>query len=332
MKLTPKRILGVLIILFITSLIFFLKIFNSQSSSKLIIDSKQNEFTLNFQIDKNKTTEFEKFLENLDIPYQIEKGLTFKLDPTASTYLDFLTPININLDIAPDKLSFKGKSIKSVFLKSQTIDQILVPQDTNLAIFSLDLSGFITARSNFTPEAKSIFESTVKNDSGHYLLIFGSKPSFGLFFKKDEFNIASLKEVPQEASQAAGNKDNQDKFKKFYLLAPDTNNQNSDFGVFFDLGTYKVYASSIDAAKELIKAQNTSANSFPHSREMSTSFILDFKNYDNQNLSDDFTNFVFYKEIGVTGGREKIKNTLTKIKEASFTLKGDIISGLISTK
>lgn len=332
MKLTPKMLLGVLVILFITSTLFFLAIFNSQSSSKLIVDSRQNEFTLNFQIDKKKSTELEKFLENLDIPYQVEKGLSFTLDTTSSAYLDLLTPVKIDLDITPNKIGFSGSSIRSVFLKGQTTDQIHIPQSTNLAMFAPDLSGFITSRLNFAPDVKNIFENTVKNDSGHYLLIFGPKPSFGLFFKKDDVNLNSFKEIPQEASSTANKKEDQDKITKFYLLAPDTNNKNSDVGVFFDLGTHKVFASSIDAAKEIIEAQNTSALVFPKSKETNTSFILDFKNYDNQSLSDDFVNFVLHKGIGIAGGQEKIKSSLSKIKEASVTLKRDTFSGLISTQ
>lgn len=332
MKLTPKMLLGVLVIFFFTSLLFSLIIFKSQGNNSLIIDSKQNEFTLNFQIDKKKTAEFEKFLENLDIPYQVENGLSFKLDATSSAYLGLLTPVKIDLDITPNKIGFNGSSVRSVFLKGQTPQQIQIPQNTNIAMFAPDLSGFATSRLNFAPDVQNIFEKTVKNDSGHYLIIFGSKPSLGLFFNKDEINFNSFKEVPQEASSGASNKDNQDKTTKFYLLTAGTNNQNSDAGVFFDLGTHKVFASSIDAAKEIIDAQNTSTLTFPKSKEANTSLILDFKAYDNQSLSDDFINFTFRKEIGMVGGLEKVKSSLSKVKEASVTLKGDTFSGLIRTE
>ncbi len=325
-------ILGVLVILFITSLFFFLTIFNSQRPSRLIIDSKQNEFTLNFQLDKKKTAEFEKFLEKLDIPYQVENGLSFTLDATSSTYLGLLTPIKIDLDITPNKIGFSGSGVRSVFLKGQTPLQIRIPQNTNIAMFAPDLSGFVTSRLNFTPEVKNIFENTVKNDTGHYLIIFGSKPSLGLFFDKGEFNLSSFKEMPQEASLGSGIKENQDTTTKFYLLDTLSSTQNSESGVFFDLGTHKGFASSIDAAKEIIEAQNTSTLVFPKSKETNTSFILDFKNYDNQNLSDDFITFAFHKGIGFTGGLEKMKSSLSKIKEASVTLKGDTFSGLIRTE
>lgn len=331
MKLTPKMILGVLVILFIASLLFFLTIFNSQGPSRLIIDSKQNEFTLDFRIDKKKTAEFEKFLEKLDIPYQVENGLSFTLDATSSSYLGLSTPIEIDLDITPNKIGFSGSGVRSVFLKGQTPRQIRIPQNTNLAMFAPDLSGFVTSRLDFAPEVKNIFENTVKNDSGHYLIIFGSKPSLGLFFNKEEFNFNSFKEVPQEASSEANEKEDQDNVTKFYLLAPD-NNQNSDVGVFFDLGTHKVFASSISAAKEIIDAQNTSTLMFPKSKETNASFLLDFKAHDNQSLSDDFITFAFHKGIGFTGGLEKMKSSLSKIKEASVTLKGDTFSGLIRTE
>ncbi len=115
MKPTPKILLGVLIILFFTSLLFFLYIFNSQSSNSLTIDSKQNEFTLNFQVNRKKIPQFEHFLEELDIPYQIEKGVSFKLDSTSSTYLDLLTPIKVSLDISSNRIFFTGYSARPFF-------------------------------------------------------------------------------------------------------------------------------------------------------------------------------------------------------------------------
>ncbi len=329
MKPTPKILLGVLIILFFTSLLFFLYIFNSQSSNSLTIDSKQNEFTLNFQVNRKKIPQFEHFLEELDIPYQIEKGVSFKLDSTSSTYLDLLTPIKVSLDISSNRIFFTGYSARPFFLKSQAPDQIHIPQHTSLAIFAPDLSGFVTSRLDFSKEVKNIFENTVQNDSGHYLLIFGSKPSFALFFKKTDLDLSSFKEVPQEASEAAGKQQDQNQITKFYLINSQTEKQNTDAGVFFDLSTYKVFASSIDAAKEVISAQNTSGLLFPKSKETSASFIL---NFNNRGLSDNFTNFAFNKGIGITGGQEKIKNSLSKIKEASITLKGSTFSGLISTE
>lgn len=332
MKLTPKILLGVLAILFFISIIFFLNLLNPRKTNSLTINSNINEFKGSFDIDKKKTPELEKFLENLDIPYQVENGFSFKLDATTSEYLDLLTPIKTDLDISPRAISFRGKSIRSVFLEGLTIDPINIPQDTNLAVFAPDLSTFITSRLSFTPEEKNIFENSVKNNSGHYLLIFGSGKSFGLIFKKDDFNFNNLKEVPQEASVSAGKKEDQNKTTKFYLLSSGTDDKNSDTGVFFDLGTYKVFASSIDAANQIIDSQNSPQTTFPKSKEDNASFTLDFKNYDNQDLSDDFIKLAFYKGIGITGGKEKIKSSLSKVKEMSVTLKGDTFSGLISTE
>lgn len=331
MKLNPKILLGTIVLIFALIAVILIFSLKPKNPNSLIIDSDKNEFKVSFQIDKSKSQNFEKLLANLDIPYQIENGLSFKLDATASAYLGLLAPIKADLNISNDQVNFKGNSAKLFLLENLNPEQIRIPTDTTLAIFAPDLTGFIKSRSNLSPDAQKLFIDSTKTTSGHYLIIFGSKPNYALIFKKENLDLSNFKEIPPEASGESAKKENPSENTKFYLLTSDPEAVNSDAGVFFETEKYKVFASSPDAAKEIISAQNSSGKMFPKTKTEDTSLQLEFNN-NTDSISDDFISFIFQRGISTIGGKEKVKNFLQKTKEISLSLKGDTFSGLISTK
>ncbi|MEK7581671.1 MAG: hypothetical protein AAB512_05335 [Patescibacteria group bacterium] len=324
MKQIPKILLGSSVII-LTLVLIILTIFlrsNKGSKNSLTLTSQNNEFKILFDLDKKSEGDFYNLLSNINAPSDTKQGITFDLDSTSEAKLAFLTPINASFDSSDKKISYSGKLARRPNLSDANLSQINIPQDTIFALAAPNLSHFLISRLNLDANSQRQVKEKINSEDGQYLIIFGKTPDYALFFKKD-LNTQTFKEIPLEASQES--EDNQ---TKIYSL--DIPQENSQVGLFSEVGEYKIYVSSREAVKKIIDSQNSN-HFFPEENNVG-SLALAFYNDSDKNLNDDFFNFLLTKAINSSQDRSTLQKSLQKIKKATFALKDDTFSGLISVK
>lgn len=307
-------------------LILLIKTSGTQKGSSFLLEYFENKFKLTFQIDKNDEAELNSFLENLALDWDINQGLVFELDSTSSAKLAFQTPLLINLDINGKKSQFSAELNQPIFKEKIEASQLEIPDNTEFALFAPDLSEFAVSKLEVDDEIKKILTDKVKSQLGQYFLSFDSAKNFALYFK-NPIDLGQMTEIPLESTNQVTSNENQS-VKIYQMKFPSNDNINNEVTpVFFEQNGYKVLASSSETASMLLAEHKTR---FPK-EESGTTFELFLKPNDNFSPKD-FSKNMLKNGISNVNANEKFNESLSQIKEVSFSLKGTTFSGLIRTE
>lgn len=333
MKLTPRITLGiavsVLILVILVGVIILKK-----NASYLLLTSDQNHFSLNFSIEKNDRQNFQNFLTLLAVPQEAKDGIQFQLDSTSSARLNFLTPIKANLNLKDKDLNFSGKTSIPVFQTSYIVDQIKVPNSTNLAIFAPDLQSFLKARLTLPQNISAWLNANLVENQGSYLFVYNSKPDFSLLVKKTQINFDVLKSLKDENGDPLYKEESSGDIQLHFLQIPQSDQEKQQTLTFFQLADYQVMSSSPAAAKQFIDAQKSSNPTFFPKEQNSSqaSIVLEYTNSSNNQVSDQMETFLLQPWQGSSIHKSKLASSLKQIRNATFTLKERAFSGLINLK
>lgn len=325
-----KIVFGILaIFLFLAIIIFVTKFISSQdrNSSQIILTANQNKFKLNFNLTKQDLAKFSKVLDKLNLPQSVKDGIEFELDATSSAKLAFTTPIKTNFNILPEKITFQGQIDKS-FVNDQAAESLKIPASTNLAVFGNNIAEFVRARLNLPDEFADWFSKNLISAQGQYFLVFGANSDFALVFKNPSIDIDGLKNIKDaKSNQSLYKEEPIDNIKLYLLKLPESLDEKDLTVAFFQEGDFVFFASSHEAAQELIKIQKSQSPSinFPPNDNSEISLILLYKNSDKNPIGENFPSLIFAGNGGLT-------KTIHQIEEFEFILKKDKFSGLINLK
>ena len=251
-KLTGLVIKSALLALIIFSSFLLTTKFNNPPQSKLIISANQNKFDVNFNLQEKDLRDFSKVLENLQVSQDLLKGAEFKLDNNSSVKLALASPIEINLEPKENEIRVSGVSQAPLiyqFLNSPA--GFKMPQNTNYALYSKDLSQFVTKNLQMGPDFKTWFEQTTKSEEGEYL-IGADNANFYLVLKpKETPNFIKLQELPS-ATQDQLYKQEIENNTNIHLFKTGTEEKTL---AFFEQSGMLYVTNSLEKAKEMIAIQ-----------------------------------------------------------------------------
>lgn len=334
MKPSPRIILGsaaaaLIIASIILSLAFFKK-----DQSYIFLTSQKNRFDLNFSIKKTDQDNFQKILASLGIPQEVKDGVNFELDSTSSARLNFLTPVKTNLTLKDKVINFSGETSVPLISNQPTVEQIKVPNSTNVAIFAPDLKSFVKARLNLAENISAWIDKNFSGQNGSYLVIYGLNPDYSLLVRKDQINFDELKNLKDTNGDTLYKEEASGDVKLHFLQIPNINSDKQQTLTFFQLDEYQVMSSSPDAAKSLIDAQKSSpSHKFPKGDSpKQAALIIEFSNPDENIISDQAESFLLQPWERPNSPKAKLASSLKQIRDASFALKERSFSGLINLK
>ena len=325
-----KIVFGILaIFLFLAIIVFVAKFISLQdrNSSQIILTADQNKFKLNFNLANQDMTKFSKVLDKLNLPQSVKDGIEFELDATSSAKLAFVIPIKTDFNILPEKITFQGQVDKS-FVSDQAAESLKIPASTNLAVFGNSIAEFVRTRLNFPNQFSTWFSKNLNSQNGQYFIVFGANSDFALVFKNPSIDIDGLKNIKDiRSNQSLYKEESIDNIKLYLLKLSESLDEKDLTIVFFQEGDWTFFASSREAAQELIKIQKSQTPSinFPQKRTTGVSLIIIFRNNGENSIGENFSNFIFQEG-------NNLAKSIDRIKNFEFILKKDKFSGLINLK
>ena len=298
-----------------------------RNSSQITLTANQNKFKLNFNLTNQDLTKFSKVLDKLNLPQSVKDGIEFELDATSSAKLAFTAPIKANLNILPEKIIFQGEVDKS-FLSDQEAESIKIPASTNLVVFGNNVAEFVRSRLNLPDQFSDWFSKNLISAQGQYFIVFGPNSDFALVFKNPSIDIDGLKNIKDiRSNQSLYKEESIDNIKLYLLKLSESLDEKDLTIVFFQEGDWTFFASSREAAQELIKIQKSQTPSinFPQKRTTGVSLIIIFRNNGENSIGENFSNFIFQEG-------NNLAKSIDRIKNFEFILKKDKFSGLINLK
>ena len=298
-----------------------------QNSSQITLTVNQNKFKLNFNLTNQDLTKFSKVLDKLNLPQSVKDGIEFELDATSSAKLAFTTPIKANFNILPEKITFQGQVDKS-FANDQAAESLKIPASTNLAVFGNNIAEFVRARLNLPNQFSTWFSKNLNSEKGQYFIVFGANSDFALVFKNPSIDIDGLKNIKDvKSNQSLYKEESIDNIKLYLLKLSESLDEKDLTVVFFQEGDWTFFASSREAAQELVKIQKSQIPSinFPLKNNSVISLILLYRNSDKNPIRENFLPLIF-------AGNGGLAKTIDQIEEFEFILKKDKFSGLINLK
>jgi len=315
--------------LFLIIIIFVAKFIDVQdrNSGQITLTADQNKFKLNFNLTNQDLIKFSKVLNKLNLPQSVKDGIEFELDATSSAKLAFTTPIKTNFNILPEKITFQGQIDKS-FVNDQAAESLKIPASTNLAVFGNNIAEFVMARLNLPDQLSTWFLKNLNFQNGQYFIVFGANSDFALVFKNPSTDIDGLKNIKDvKSNQFLYMEESIENIKLYLLKLPESLDEEDLTVAFFQEGDWTFFASSHEAAQELVKIQKSQRPSinFPLKNNSLISLILLYRNSDQNPIGENFPALIFAGNGGLT-------KTIDQIEEFEFILKKDKFSGLINLK
>ncbi len=315
---------AVILIIFLTLGLFL--IFQA-NQSQLLISSDANKFKVAFVIASRDREHFANFLQKLSLPQNIKNGFEFELDATSQARLALHLPISVNFGFSKKHLRFQGQ-INHPFADEIKAESLIFPENTQLAIFGLNLKDFISERL-VLPQAFTVWLDQNLSYPGQFLLIFGKNPQFALVSKANQTNLKDLKELKIDDIQQIYKEEETDLGEFHFFKVSGALDKRDLTLVLFKLNDWLYLTSSFDAAQELAKNQKypiASSLKFLSAKEKDKlSLAVLVRNHDQAPLDEGFNNLLF------KDARSLAKN-LTHLSEFEFILKGSRFSGLINMK
>ena len=298
-----------------------------RNSSQITLTADQNKFKLNFNLTNQDLIKFSKVLDKLNLSQSVKDGIEFELDATSSAKLAFTAPIKANLNILPEKIIFQGEVDKS-FLSDQEAESIKIPAATNLVVFGNNVAEFVRSRLNLPDQFSDWFSKNLISAQGQYFIVFGPNSDFALVFKNPSTDIDGLKNIKDvKSNQFLYMEESIENIKLYLLKLPESLDEEDLTVAFFQEGDWTFFASSHEAAQELVKIQKSQRPSinFPLKNNSLISLILLYRNSDQNPIGENFPALIFAGHGGLT-------KTIDQIEEFEFILKKDKFSGLINLK
>ncbi|MBI3342112.1 hypothetical protein HY024_03230 [Candidatus Curtissbacteria bacterium] len=298
----PKYALGLLItaavVLFLIISFFFTK---KTNVSKFNLSSENNKFRLQFNISQKDQNNFAKFLENVSLPSNTEKGITFGLDATSSAILNFQTPIEGQLNLSATKITTTGNLNFPLVTKNISSESFLFPKNLSFAIAGPNLGASAATYLNLPPKVKATIEENSAS-GGQILAFFGQAVDGVYIFKTGNFDIESFKDANPQGGLVY--KEETTENTKFSLI----NNLAS-----FQVGDWTIMASSLENAKTMLAQQKDPKDSIyfpPQTGSTTPTIALLFQNP----VPEQLLSTIF-------GNKEKIPAFLANIQKIDFAAK-----------
>ncbi len=287
----------VLSLILATAIIFLLTSQGFKKSS-LLLDSKENKFTVNFDLKKEDPKNLIEILDKINFPQSIVNGVSFELDSTSSANLAYLTPIKSDLDIKNKSIAFSGKTSHSLFASNNQLETFKVPESSNLVVYSENLIDFVTARSAFTEKLENWLKDNFPKEFSGYLIVFGKQADYAIITKDRNIDFSSLSNVPdQDQLEDSYKIETQNEISYHLLNIVSTENGQRQTLTLFKIDNWQVLASSRDAAFAItgsIQSKEKSINFPLDNIDRSSDFVVFYQNSDefppSQNLINLFWN------------------------------------------
>ncbi len=257
MKITPRRIFGVIVLIGIS---LTLLVSNFKTQSQILLTAQENKFQVNFHIAQKDQENFSEVLASLNLPQNIVEGLEFELDATSSAKLAYVSPIQASLKFAKNRLNFAGRASAQVF-ESKIITPFKIPSSATITVIGASITDLVKARLKLPRVLEAWLDQNLTSQNAKTLIIFGQNSDFALILAPQSApTLSGLESIKIE--------DYKDQIYKqeTYLLenAPSINlhllkfpnqDQKETTLIFFEIGQTLYMTSSIEAAKELIMVQ-----------------------------------------------------------------------------
>ncbi len=318
MRRYPKIALGLITIAIAAIFLgLTLSVRHLNKPSTFNLTSEQNKFNLKFNLSTQDKKDFAKIIEKLALTASTNQGVTFTLDSTSSAMLTFETPINGQLHVKSNQVTFSGQLDRPLKTKDIEVESFRFPKNLN----------FATAAENLTENAQKYLNipqqigKDIEQNSALALQIiafFGEQNNGVYIFKTGNFDIDSYK------NQSAGVsgitiKEETIEGTKFSLL----NNLAS-----FQIGEWTFLTTSFDSAKGLFQHQKDPKDSiyFPPKGNSASPTIALF--YQDTAASPVAENLL----LGIFGSKEKIPGFLSKIEKMDLIVNQKDFYGAVTTK
>lgn len=328
MKNIPKKHLMFWVLLAIALLFTFYLFKKDFPKSSVLITGRENRFVVDFNLRETDQKYLVELLANLQIPQSIADGFSFELDSTSSASLAYISPIKLNPKIKDKSITFSGQILRPLLSRELSVQKIKIPNDYALATFAPNVLDFVLRRNSYPEHLADWIGTNFNIETGQYLIVSREEANFAVISKNNDPDLNSLKNVYLEKNLETQVRE-ETQNDTILLLVNLENEAGSETKtiVFFKLDGMLAFASSRETAREIIEAQKSNNSVFFPSNNVSqnSTFILHFNNSGESTLSDSFKNYLFEDA-------RNIANTLDKISEINFSLKGEEISGLIILK
>lgn len=315
--------------------IIFLLVIRDTKRSTLVLDAKENKFTLNFNLKPQDQKNLIKILENLNLPQDIATEFSFELDATTSASLTYLTPIKSKINIKDNSISFSGTTSHSIFSNKGQLQPIKVPKNANLIVYAQNLSDFVIARNSLPADAASWINDNFPKGAHSYLIVFGPNANYSLITKKEHPNIETLKKNNTKNSQNVYKVETRDDLTYHLINLDSIENEISQTLTFFEFENWQILASSRDGAFTIADSlkSKSPAFDFPLDGNLNNAdFMVLFKNTEEFTFSESFSNFLFKENKMSENFQKDFLIRLKEIKLLNFSLMGSNFSGLIELK
>jgi hypothetical protein len=301
-----------LLSLFIFLTLFLVLLIKLDRDSTISLNSFENKFKVNFNIEKSDQKAFEQVLTALNLPTITKEGFEFELDSTTSAKLAFSLPAQAEIDFEGKEIEFEGEA-KTPFLQTHVMEDIRLPKDTQLAIFAGNLVDFASAKS----QADESLSSWLRENSseGQYFAVFSHEPSYVFVAKSKNADFEKLKQISKQDNY----KQQEAEGTTYHLLK--VGKQSGQTIALFERTPYLFLVSSLNTAKAVSASLNSKDSyNFKAPQEPVNIFL----SYQNKGYAKELLKFLFEDE--------RLENSLSKIEKIEFILKPIKFSGLIITK
>lgn len=317
MKIPPKRTLGTIFLL-ILAVIIIAYSYSQRHPSTLTLSTSTNKFNLTFQIAENDQQKAADFLEKTNLPSKILSGVEFELDSTSSARLAYLLPTTARLKFSQDRLNLTGQTAAAISggqFNLPPYNTLKIPNSTSVAIFAEDLTRLLERKYSLPADVKNWLTQSLESANGQYFLIFGQNLDTALIAKPlSKFDFSSLSQNEIGQNSGLSYKQQTEDGLNFHLLKLSQADGQEITMTFFEMGTYLVLTSSLEAARELIntqKGQEATIN-FPDSsiNSVSSAILIRPASVDN------FQALSFF-----TDQSAKLQPYLAKVDKALFVVR-----------
>lgn len=311
----PKFALGLLLLIFLFSIVTFNYFFQKKAST-FDLSSAQNRFNLQFGLTSKDSRNFWDFLAGLNIPSAVSSGISFAVEGTSSAALAFASPIKGTMDVASHKVDFVGQMNSRIFSTDFSGTVFKFPDSLNLAIASQNLVPTASSCIDLPPEVSALISK--ESIAGlQYLGFFDPQKECVLIFNTGNFDIDSFVGILDE--------NNEPLYKEETI--ENTRISLIKRAAIFQIGQWTFVSSSLESAKKVLEVQKREGQGvdFPMKELQKLDFALLFADNSQNPVPEELLASLF-------GSKNKIKDMAKRTKRLELTVSGENFWGSIEAK